>query len=97
MVEPGRSIVEDHGLSAHSCGYCKTPGDSSLSHGMVAHRLSVEDYQALVDRGWRRSGNWLYKVSPGDGRAACYERPSPRCPFGGGKRVGRGTATHAAK
>lgn len=28
---------------------------------MWAESLTVADYQALIDRGWRRSGRYLYK------------------------------------
>lgn len=28
---------------------------------MWAHTLTVQDYQNLIDRGWRRSGSYLYK------------------------------------
>ncbi|XP_043265261.1 arginyl-tRNA--protein transferase 1 isoform X2 [Colletes gigas] len=42
------------------CGYCKSP-DTNCSYGMWAQRLTVEDYQALLDRGWRRSGCYCYK------------------------------------
>ena len=30
--------------------------------GMLAMGLSVYDYQDFLDRGWRRSGHWLYMV-----------------------------------
>ncbi|KAL1464675.1 hypothetical protein WDU94_004301 [Cyamophila willieti] len=46
--------------SGRSCGYCKL-SSSSCSHGMWAHVLSVQDYQSLIDRGWRRSGHYCYK------------------------------------
>lgn len=29
--------------------------------GMWAHSLTVQDYQELIDRGWRRSGKYCYK------------------------------------
>ena len=29
--------------------------------GMWAHNLTPEAYQELLDRGWRRSGRWLYR------------------------------------
>lgn len=29
--------------------------------GMWLHYLSVNDYQNLIDRGWRRSGSYGYK------------------------------------
>lgn len=44
----------------HRCGYCKSQ-DGSVSRGMWTHRLTVEDYQDLIDRGWRRSGKYCYK------------------------------------
>eukprot|EP00088_Acartia_fossae_P004764 TRINITY_DN12060_c0_g1_i13.p1 TRINITY_DN12060_c0_g1~~TRINITY_DN12060_c0_g1_i13.p1 ORF type:complete len:483 (-),score=77.24 TRINITY_DN12060_c0_g1_i13:181-1599(-) len=43
----------------HSCGYCK--GEGSLSKGMWAHFMSVGVYQNLLDKGWRRSGRYVYK------------------------------------
>ncbi|XP_053983187.1 arginyl-tRNA--protein transferase 1 isoform X3 [Hylaeus volcanicus] len=42
------------------CGYCKSP-DTNFSYGMWAETLTVQDYQALIDRGWRRSGHYCYK------------------------------------
>jgi len=43
----------------YSCGYCKEEG--SLSDGMWAHYMSVGVYQQLIDKGWRRSGRYVYK------------------------------------
>lgn len=55
------SIVDFYGKQAnYSCGYCKQP-KSCQSHGMWAHSLTVQDYQDLIDRGWRRSGSYCYK------------------------------------
>ncbi|XP_015119083.1 arginyl-tRNA--protein transferase 1 isoform X2 [Diachasma alloeum] len=57
------SIVEyyyDSVPRKHSCGYCKKLS-SYERHGMWAHYLTVEDYQNLIDRGWRRSGCYCYK------------------------------------
>ena len=31
--------------------------------GMWAHSLNVEDYQQLIDRGWRRSGESTFMLS----------------------------------
>ncbi len=31
------------------------------SQGMWAHKLTCEDYQDMIDRGWRRSGKYCYK------------------------------------
>ncbi|XP_069130556.1 arginyl-tRNA--protein transferase 1-like [Argopecten irradians] len=56
--DPG--IVEYYGSGgAHKCGYCGNNGN--CSHGMWAHSLTVQDYQDLIDRGWRRSGKYCYK------------------------------------
>ncbi|KAL4233849.1 Arginyl-tRNA--protein transferase 1 [Mactra antiquata] len=56
-----KSIVEyfaEH--EAYRCGYCGNT-DTNYSHGMWAHALTVQDYQDLLDRGWRRSGKYCYK------------------------------------
>jgi len=34
------------------CGYCSAGG--ARSWGMRASKMSCGDYQALIDRGWRR-------------------------------------------
>ncbi|KAJ6837375.1 putative arginyl-tRNA--protein transferase 2 [Iris pallida] len=57
----GESVVIDHGRMRSSCGYCGSSGSSSVSHGLWAHSITVDDYQELLDRGWRRSGCFLYK------------------------------------
>ncbi|CAG9860934.1 unnamed protein product [Phyllotreta striolata] len=46
-------------VEKHHCGYCKS--ENSTSHGMWADSLTVDDYQNLIDRGWRRSGKYCYK------------------------------------
>ncbi|XP_027335180.1 arginyl-tRNA--protein transferase 2-like isoform X1 [Abrus precatorius] len=58
---PKESVVVDCGRRRTSCGYCRSPRHSSISHGIWAHSLTVYDYQDLLDRGWRRSGSFLYK------------------------------------
>ncbi|EAT42617.1 AAEL005885-PC [Aedes aegypti] len=55
------TIVDFYGKqSDYSCGYCKQPS-SCQSHGMWAHTMTCQDYQDLIDRGWRRSGCYCYK------------------------------------
>ncbi|XP_052903163.1 arginyl-tRNA--protein transferase 1 isoform X1 [Anopheles moucheti] len=55
------SIVEYYGEnSRYQCGYCKQSRSCS-SYGMWAHKLCCQDYQELIDRGWRRSGCYCYK------------------------------------
>ncbi|KAG5677921.1 hypothetical protein PVAND_007636 [Polypedilum vanderplanki] len=54
------SIVEYCGGSNDGkCGYCKQEGNYN-SHGLWAHTMNVEDYQALINRNWRRSGQYCY-------------------------------------
>ncbi|KAL2716097.1 arginyl-tRNA--protein transferase 1 isoform X1 [Vespula squamosa] len=61
MSRQSLSIVEYYAQEErHACGYCKSP-DTNFSHGMWAHSLTVQDYQNLIDRGWRRSGSYCYK------------------------------------
>ncbi|XVF84007.1 hypothetical protein PTKIN_Ptkin16aG0540200 [Pterospermum kingtungense] len=55
------SVVSDCGRRRSSCGYCKSSGRTSISHGLWAYSLTVNDYQDLLDHGWRRSGCFLYK------------------------------------
>ncbi|XP_073042443.1 arginyl-tRNA--protein transferase 2-like isoform X1 [Primulina eburnea] len=55
------SVVVDVGRRKSTCGYCKSGARTRISHGLWAHSLTVDDYQALLDRGWRRSGCFLYK------------------------------------
>ncbi|KAM9052128.1 arginyl-tRNA--protein transferase 1 isoform 1-T1 [Megaptera novaeangliae] len=55
------SIVEYfQGEDFYRCGYCKNES-GSRSNGMWAHSMTVQDYQDLIDRGWRRSGKYVYK------------------------------------
>ncbi|XP_066992524.2 arginyl-tRNA--protein transferase 1 isoform X3 [Anabrus simplex] len=55
------SVVEYYAEhEKHRCGYCKST-DTNYSHGMWAHMMTVQDYQDLIDRGWRRSGRYCYK------------------------------------
>lgn len=56
------TIIEYIGLQADGhCGYCRSDGPDKFAHGMWAHTMTVQDYQALIDRGWRRSGKYCYK------------------------------------
>ncbi|XP_052053182.1 arginyl-tRNA--protein transferase 1 isoform X5 [Apodemus sylvaticus] len=58
---PSPSLVEYfEGQTSFQCGYCKN-NFGSRSYGMWAHSMTVQDYQDLIDRGWRRSGKYVYK------------------------------------
>ncbi|XP_053439968.1 arginyl-tRNA--protein transferase 1 isoform X7 [Nycticebus coucang] len=55
------SVVEYKGVKAgYHCGYCDSE-EGKASSGMWAHSMTVQDYQDLIDRGWRRSGKYVYK------------------------------------
>ncbi|XP_075390942.1 arginyl-tRNA--protein transferase 1 isoform X6 [Tenrec ecaudatus] len=55
------SVVEYKGLrGGYHCGYCDSK-EGKASCGMWAHSLTAQDYQDLIDRGWRRSGKYVYK------------------------------------
>lgn len=43
--------------------------------GMEAQKMTVGDYQALLDRGWRRSGTWLYIPSNKKAECCCKHYP----------------------
>ncbi|CAL8070084.1 unnamed protein product [Orchesella dallaii] len=68
---PTHSIVEYFHLrdeSGRSCGYCKGE-HGSFSDGMWAHSMSCENYESLINNGWRRSGCYLYK--PRNSKTCC--------------------------
>uniref|UniRef100_A0A669E4Z8 Arginyl-tRNA--protein transferase 1 n=1 Tax=Oreochromis niloticus TaxID=8128 RepID=A0A669E4Z8_ORENI len=48
------------GEDGYRCGYCKNQ-TGNFSRGMWSHTMTVQDYQDLIDRGWRRSGKYVYK------------------------------------
>ncbi|CAO1366125.1 unnamed protein product [Diamesa serratosioi] len=54
------SVIEYLGEQRGSkCGYCKQE-DKYNSYGFWAHKLLPEDYQGLINRNWRRSGQYCY-------------------------------------
>ncbi|XP_013927536.1 PREDICTED: arginyl-tRNA--protein transferase 1 [Thamnophis sirtalis] len=70
------SIVEYlGGDGGYRCGYCKNDS-GNFSHGMWAHSLTVQDYQDLIDRGWRRSGKYVYKPTMNQ---TCCPQYTVRC------------------
>ncbi|KAF1916775.1 arginine-tRNA-protein transferase [Ampelomyces quisqualis] len=64
-----QSRVTPFGYSSESCGYCKDASNgqrrphsrAGASYYFSSKLLTVECYQTLVDRGWRRSGTIFYK------------------------------------
>ncbi|TKY88406.1 hypothetical protein EX895_002758 [Sporisorium graminicola] len=74
------SFISPTSYTTSTCGYCTAPGSgkrsshkSSKSYGIWAHRLSPYHYQDLIDRGWRRSGDYVYK--PDLLRTCCAQIP----------------------
>lgn len=63
-MEAAPSIVEylyeQGGHRPFKCGYCKSP-DTSYNQGVWGFRMNCEDFQGLVDRGFQRSGKFVYK------------------------------------
>lgn len=43
-----------------SCGYCDKK-EGHTSSWIASGRLRTDDYQKLMDRGWRRCGTQMYK------------------------------------
>lgn len=54
-------IYDPGGPKPSHCGYCRAP-NTNLTEGVWAHRMTCEDYQDLVDRGFQRSGNYVYRA-----------------------------------
>uniref|UniRef100_A0A3P9IJP8 Arginyl-tRNA--protein transferase 1 n=1 Tax=Oryzias latipes TaxID=8090 RepID=A0A3P9IJP8_ORYLA len=70
------TIVEYFGGDdGYRCGYCKND-KGNFSHGMWSHTMTVQDYQDLIDRGWRRSGKYVYKPTL---KKTCCPQYSIRC------------------
>ena len=46
--------------SGSKCGYCKKK-DQNFQWGIVSDKMSVDDYENLMFKGWRRSGTYFYK------------------------------------
>uniref|UniRef100_A0A3Q3F7T3 Arginyl-tRNA--protein transferase 1 n=1 Tax=Labrus bergylta TaxID=56723 RepID=A0A3Q3F7T3_9LABR len=58
------TIVEYFGGDdGYRCGYCKNQ-TGNFSHGMWTHTMTVQDYQDLIDRGWRRSALYSLYFQP---------------------------------
>ncbi|KAK9883144.1 hypothetical protein WA026_001342 [Henosepilachna vigintioctopunctata] len=60
MGEPHSIVQWFPDKNAQKCGYCNN-SSGSVQNGMWAQSLTVNDYQYLIDRGWRRSGQYCYK------------------------------------
>lgn len=54
-------IYDPGGPIPFKCGYCKSP-DTSRTQGVWAYGMTCRDYQDLVDRGFQRSGKYVYRA-----------------------------------
>ncbi|CAG6017748.1 unnamed protein product [Menidia menidia] len=76
MAVNNYTIVEYFGGDdGYRCGYCKNE-KGNFSHGMWSHTMTVQDYQDLIDRGWRRSGKYVYKPTM---KKTCCPQYTIRC------------------
>ncbi|KAH8811769.1 arginine-tRNA-protein transferase-like protein 1 [Xylogone sp. PMI_703] len=64
---PAPGLLSPIGYRNNSCGYCHNKS-GSFSYYSRTTQLSPQFYEALLNRGWRRSGTLLYKP---DLRASC--------------------------
>ncbi|KAF2858157.1 arginine-tRNA-protein transferase 1 [Piedraia hortae CBS 480.64] len=66
MPSTSISTLRPLGFQLGDCGYCKEEGSSQrtpksrTSYFLESTSLDPDVYQALLDRGWRRSGPYLY-------------------------------------
>ncbi|PVF91857.1 hypothetical protein CPB86DRAFT_745086 [Serendipita vermifera] len=65
-LEEPITILTAHGKRETTCGYCGPPGGrseeaTSVTVGATPSQLSCSVYQAMVDRNWRRAGQYTYK------------------------------------
>jgi arginyl-tRNA---protein transferase len=51
------------------CNYCHQRGKGRWAYGCSTPRMTVDDYDALLERGWMRSGDYSYR--PLNKRACC--------------------------
>ena len=63
------SLIQLHGSHSSKCGYCHATTSGRASYGLTASALTCDDYQALIDVGWRRSGDYCYR--PDNEKACC--------------------------
>ncbi len=57
-----KTVLRAIGVYRSKCGYCKNEESSSVLYwASVVQNISCEDYGELLNRGWRRSGRFLYK------------------------------------
>ncbi|ELR24682.1 Arginine-tRNA-protein transferase, putative [Acanthamoeba castellanii str. Neff] len=53
------TIVSPYGEHGGRCGYCNKSATGRISWGMTAIKVRIDDYEAMQDLGWTRSGTWI--------------------------------------
>ena len=61
-------VYEPGGPTPYKCGYCKSQ-NTSMTQGVWGYKMTCQDYQDLVDRGFQRSGKFVYR--PAMKRTCC--------------------------
>ena len=76
-IPVGQTIIDINGCHGNEknsthCGYCQgsKPNPGHSQWGITSKKMSVVDYQKLMDRGWRRCGQYYYKF---DFEASCCQ------------------------
>nr|GEZ24017.1 ribonuclease H-like domain-containing protein [Tanacetum cinerariifolium] len=70
--EISESVVSDFGRRRTSCRHCKSGSDTRITHALWAQSLTVNDCQALIDKGWSRWGCSLSKRVMGETCCPCF-------------------------
>lgn len=66
--------LQPHREYQSECAYCKRPGNNDRhAYGSIVERIQPEDYEAFLERGWMRSGRFLYL--PISEKACCPNIP----------------------
>ncbi|KAI9636382.1 arginine-tRNA-protein transferase [Dioszegia hungarica] len=72
MSQP--TLISPYGYDASTCGYCTPSGSrsakaTSRKYAFEGSQMSVKFYQDIINRGWRRSGDFVYH--PDMARSCC--------------------------
>ncbi|KAI5292903.1 Arginyl-tRNA--protein transferase 1 [Ascosphaera acerosa] len=59
----GMSFMSPRGYQRNGCGYCKRD-DGSIAYYAHSKSCRAEEYEILMNHGWRRSGQLFYRQNP---------------------------------
>jgi len=63
-IDVARCHLTEEGDPDPDCGYCKGNKPGTKGHkswGITSTKMTTDDYQKLMDRGWRRCGTYYYQ------------------------------------